>query len=89
MTESQNSPTDEEWTLRKYTDMEYVCEDCGRVETFDGVAVKTRTPIRKDADCSICRMHLVNQEAYWNGEIEPDHIWSALTMEPVEQEGSA
>lgn len=64
--------------IKKYTGMECECEHCGRSETFDGSAIKTRSPIREDADCAICRMHLANREAYWNGEIEPDHIWYAL-----------
>lgn len=62
--------------LRKYSGMEYVCEHCGRVEEFDGLAIKIRSPIRKDADCTICRMHLVRREEYWNGEIEPDEVVS-------------
>jgi len=77
-------------TLKKYTGMEYVCEDCGKVETFDGLAVKTRSPFGdEDEECAIHMMNLQNAEAYWNDEIEPDTIWHPPGLEPTaEKEGS-
>lgn len=59
---------------QQYEEMRYVCADCGREETFDGMAVKARSPISADSDCHICDMRLVDAERYWSGEIEPDSV---------------
>lgn len=67
------------WEIPKYHGMKYVCGDCGKVRTFDGSAVKTRSPVGDDdEDCVIHTMHLQNAEAYWNGDIEPDEVFSCV-----------
>ena len=67
------------WEVAHYHDMEYVCEDCGKTETFDGRPVKKRSPFGDDEDgCAIHMMNLQNREAYWNGEIEPDEVVSLV-----------
>jgi len=59
------------WESARYENMEYECEYCGKTRTFDGIAVNTRSPFGDDDDeCTIHRMHLKEQEAYWNGEKE-------------------
>jgi len=60
-------------SLAHFSDMTYVCEDCGNVTTFDGLAVRIRSPFNDSDDrCAIHQMHLQNDEAYWDSEIEPD-----------------
>lgn len=77
MNDHARSETDHaecEFVNEQYHGMQYVCEDCGRVEEFDGLPVKIRSPIRDEAECTICRMWLVRREEYWNGDIEPDEV---------------
>lgn len=67
------------WESPRYQGMEYVCKDCGKVETFDGSAIKTRSPFAdEDEDCTIHTMQLQNREAYWGGEIEPDEVFTCV-----------
>lgn len=67
------------WETPRYYGMKYVCEDCGEIRYFDGSAVKTRSPFGGDGEgCTIHTMHLENAEAYWNGEIDPDEVFSSV-----------
>lgn len=72
--QEESSSTGQFDGVEYYEGMEYVCEDCGRVEHFDGIAVAVRSPFRDGADCSICRMELADAEKYWDGDREPVEV---------------